>query len=269
MEDIKPNPRQPRKSFDEEAIESMAKSIEAFGVLQPVVVRPVGTDYELVAGERRWRAARAAGLKEIPAIIRETTETDSLEMALIENLHRSDLNPIEEASAYQQLLDDFAITHEELSKKVGRSRAAITNTLRLLQLPPDIQKEVMDGRISGGHARSLLTLQEQPDLQRALCARIIDEGLSVRETERLAGARKSQKSASPAVDRRELPQEAVELFELLAESLDARVKGSIGKRKGRVVIEFRNMDDLRRIAERIAGRAGQPDEPHQGGASGG
>ena len=142
--EIKPNPRQPRKKFDSESIDEMTSSIKTFGVVQPIIVRPVGNSYEIIAGERRWRAAREAGLETIPAVIRQSTETDSLEVALIENLHRSDLNGIEEASAYQQLLDDFAITHEELSKRVGKSRATITNTLRLLQLPPRVQKEVMD-----------------------------------------------------------------------------------------------------------------------------
>lgn len=250
--DIKPNPRQPRKKFDSESIDEMTRSIATFGVVQPIIVRPVGTSYELIAGERRWRAAQEAGLETIPAVVRQSTETDSLEVALIENLHRTDLNGIEEATAYQQLLDDFAITHEELSKRVGKSRATITNTLRLLQLPPRVQKEVMDGRITTGHARALLAFQDQPTRQDTICSRVVAEGLSVRQVEELAG----EGAEKPQVEHREkapLPDEAVEMFTRLQEVLEARVRGSVGKRKGRIVIEFRNMTDLRRIFEAIAG----------------
>jgi ParB family chromosome partitioning protein len=250
--DIKPNPRQPRKKFDSESIDEMTRSIQTFGVVQPIIVRPVGTSYELIAGERRWRAAQEAGLETIPAVVRQSTETDSLEVALIENLHRMDLNGIEEATAYQQLLDDFAITHEELSKRVGKSRATITNTLRLLQLPPRVQKEVMDGRITTGHARALLAFQDQPTRQDTICSRVVAEGLSVRQVEELAG----EGAEKPPVEHREKtppPEEAVEMFTRLQEVLEARVRGSVGKRKGRIVIEFRNMTDLRRIFEAIAG----------------
>jgi ParB family chromosome partitioning protein len=253
VKDIKPNPRQPRIHFDEEALEQMARSIEAFGVVQPIVVRTVGTDYELVAGERRWRAAQEAGLETIPAIVKQTTETDSLEMALIENLHRSDLNGIEEAHAFQQLLDDFAITHEELSRRVGKSRATISNTLRLIQLPARIQKEVMEGRISTGHARALLSLQDQ------LCSQVIAEGLSVRQTEGLAGLGGEDPAAGAdtkqrtAKEKEALPGEVLEIFSNLGELLDARVKGSLGKRKGKLIIEFRDVGDLKRIFANIAG----------------
>jgi len=232
----------------------MTSSIKTFGVVQPIIVRPVGNSYEIIAGERRWRAAREAGLETIPAVIRQSTETDSLEVALIENLHRSDLNGIEEASAYQQLLDDFAITHEELSKRVGKSRATITNTLRLLQLPPRVQKEVMDGRITTGHARALLAFQDQPTKQDTICSRVIAEGLSVRQVEELAGDGKDKIPVQ--VEHREKippPEEALEMFSRLQEILEARVRGSLGKRKGRIVIEFRNMTDLRRIFEAITG----------------
>jgi len=252
--EIKPNPRQPRKKFDSESIDEMTSSIKTFGVVQPIIVRPVGNSYEIIAGERRWRAAREAGLETIPAVIRQSTETDSLEVALIENLHRSDLNGIEEASAYQQLLDDFAITHEELSKRVGKSRATITNTLRLLQLPPRVQKEVMDGRITTGHARALLAFQDQPTKQDTICSRVIAEGLSVRQVEELAGDGKDKIPVQ--VEHREKippPEEALEIFSRLQEILEARVRGSLGKRKGRIVIEFRNMTDLRRIFEAITG----------------
>lgn len=272
VKDIKPNPRQPRKRFDAEALDQMARSIEEFGVVQPVVVRPVGTEYELVAGERRWRAAQQVGLEKIPAIIKRTTETDSLEMALIENLHRSDLNSIEEANAYQQLLEDFAITHEELSRKVGKSRTTITNTLRLLQLPPSIQREVVETRISAGHARTLLALQGKPALQEEICSRIIEEGLSVRQVEELCGVAEPRPaeeaapvgSAAPR-QKQPLPEEVQEILDRVSEALDARTKGVVGKRKGRLVIEFRGIDDLRRIAGLMgAGADPEPGEEDAG-----
>ena len=257
VKDIKPNPRQPRKKFDSESIDEMTRSIQTFGVVQPIIVRPVGASYELVAGERRWRAAQEAGLEVIPAVVRQTTETDSLEVALIENLHRTDLNGLEEATAYQQLLDDFAITHEELSKRVGKSRATITNTLRLLQLPPRVQKELMDGRITTGHARALLAFQEQPNKQDTICSRVISEGLSVRQVEEMAGEGEESKPEEHAHRQKTPPpQEALDMFSKLQEVLETRVRGSVGKRKGRVVIEFRNMNDLRRIFEAIAGESG-------------
>ena len=256
VKDIRPNPRQPRKRFDKDALGEMSKSIETFGVVQPIIVRAVGTEYELIAGERRWRAAQEAGLDKIPAVIRQSTETDSLEMALIENLHRSDLNGIEEANAYQQLLEDFAITHEELSRRVGKSRAAVTNTLRLLQLPPRIQKEVMDERITTGHARALLAFQDQPTKQDTICSRIVSEGLSVRQVEELAGGgEEEEKAPEPEARMKALPpEEALEMFARVQEVLETRVRGSVGKRKGRLVIEFRNMGDLRRIVDAITGR---------------
>ncbi len=265
VRDIKPNPRQPRRSFDPEALDQMARSIEEFGVVQPVVVRPVGTEYELVAGERRWRAAQQVGLEKIPAIIKHTTETDSLEMALIENLHRSDLNSIEEAHAYQQLLEDFAITHEELSRRVGKSRTTITNTIRLLQLPPTIQREVVDLNISAGHARALLALQDRPALQAEVCARIIEEGLSVRQAEELCGVAEAQPAeeapTAPGAPREKqpLPEEVQRIFDRVSEALDTRVKGVLGKRKGRLVIEFRGLDELRRIAQMIGAAAAESD----------
>lgn len=257
VKDIRPNPRQPRKKFDRDALEEMAKSVKNFGVVQPIIVRPVGTEYELIAGERRWRAAQEAGLEKIPAVIRQSTETDSLEMALIENLHRSDLNGLEEANAYQQLLEDFALTHEELSRRVGKSRTTITNTLRLLQLPPRIQKELIDDRITTGHARALLAFQEQPERQDTVCSRIIAEGLSVRQVEALANPSDEQVEDPAPVTRLKTPppEEALEMFSRLQEVLETRVRGSVGKRKGRLVIEFRNMGDLRRIVDAIAGRA--------------
>jgi ParB family chromosome partitioning protein len=256
VKEIRPNPRQPRKRFDQESLEGMARSIEAFGVVQPVIVRHVGTEYELIAGERRWRAAEEAGLEKIPAVIRDSTETDSLEMALIENLHRADLNGIEEATAYQQLLDDFAITHEELSRRIGKSRTAITNTIRLLNLPPHIQRELIEEKITGGHARALLQLQDQPELQDKLCSLIIREGLSVRQAEAMAGSTKMEEVPPPPTTSREkmeVPEEALAIFRRLEELLETRVRGSLGKRKGKLVIEFQNMSDLERIFDEIAG----------------
>ena len=284
VKDITPNPRQPRQHFDQEQIDQMARSIETFGVVQPVVVRPVGTEYELIAGERRWRAAQEAGLERIPAVVKQSTETDSLEIALIENLHRSDLNGIEEATAYQQLLEDFAITHEELSRRVGKSRAAISNAIRLLQLPPRIQKDVLEERVSTGHARALLALQDSPELQEELRARIIEEGLSVRQTEELCGAGRLEIRHEPRPEpeagdgktgpNAPLPGEVQQMLDRLAEILDARVKGSMGKRKGKVVIEFRGVDDLQRIVSVVTGPwedapetgTDEPEQPTDGGS---
>lgn len=230
----------------------MARSIEVFGIVQPVIVRPVGTEYELVAGERRWRAAREAGLEKVPALIKESSETDALEMALIENLHRADLNGIEEANAYQQLLDDFGITHEELSRRLGKSRVAITNTIRLLQLPTGVQKAVVEDRISTGHARALLALQDDPELQERLADLIAAQGMSVRQAEELV---RDARGEGPArhIEKTPLPDEALDVFGRLEEMLEARVKGSLGKRKGKIVIEFRNMADLLRIYGLISG----------------
>ena len=253
IKDIKPNPRQPRVRFDPDALEEMARSIEVFGVVQPIIVRSVGTEYELVAGERRWRAARAAGLEKITAIVRDSTETDSLEMALIENLHRDDLNGIEEAAAFQQLLDDFGITHEELSRRVGKSRAQITNTIRLLQLPPSIQQQILEDRITTGHARALLALQEEPELQAELALRIAKEGLSVRQVEESVRSHKGGEGSRKERQKTPLPQEALEMFKRLEELLETRVKGSLGRLKGRLVIEFIDVGDLKRIYSVIAG----------------
>ncbi|MDD5447658.1 MAG: ParB/RepB/Spo0J family partition protein [Actinomycetota bacterium] len=256
INNIKPNPRQPRRRFDSEGLEEMAESIRAFGVVQPVIVRPTMGGYELVAGERRFRAAKMAGLEKIPAIIKEPSETSSLEIALIENLHRSDLNGIEEATAYQQLLDDFGVTHEELAKRVGKSRAAITNTLRLLQLPPGVQKELMEGRITTGHAKALLSLQEDPPHMERLCRKVIKEGLSVRQTEKLVAASSGPAAAPNEAIRRkkELPPELKEFLDELAEALEARVKCVLGKNRGKLIIEFRDTEDLSRICGNLLRR---------------
>jgi len=260
VKDIKPNPRQPRRRFDSDGLEEMARSIEVFGIVQPIIVRSVGTEYELVAGERRWRAARAAGLEKVPAIIRDSTETDSLEMALIENLHRYDLNGIEEANAFQQLLEDFGITHEELSRRVGKSRAQITNTIRLLQLPPSIQQLILEDRITTGHARALLALQDEPELQEKLALRIAREGLSVRQVEESVRSIKGGEEPRKERQKTQLPNEVMEMFKTLEELLDTRVKGSLGRLRGRLVIEFIDTGDLKRIYSIIAG-AGATREP--------
>ncbi len=196
---ITPNPRQPRRTFDEDALEELAASITEVGLLQPVVVRKLGGgNYELVMGERRWRASQRAGLEYIPAIVRETPDTDMLRDALLENLHRQQLDPLEEAAAYQQLLDDFGATHEQLAQKVGRSRPHISNTLRLLNLPPAVQKKLAAGVISAGHARALLSLDD-PLAQERLAQRIVAEGLSVRSVEEIVSVRSVEDTTGEAV----------------------------------------------------------------------
>jgi ParB family chromosome partitioning protein len=247
---IRPNPRQPRSHFDEESLAALTASIREVGVLQPVLVRALGDDrYELIVGERRWRAARRAGLPVIPAMVRVTDEVGSMEQALIENLHRDDLNPLEEAAAYQQLIEDFGLTHEELASRVARSRAAVSNTLRLFQLPPLVQKSVMDGQLSAGHARALLGTPDR-SFQEALARRAVDEGLSVRAVEESVKARNElggHLSASTSGPGRLRPPGILELENLLSQHLDTRVKVDMGSRKGRVVIEFGSLEDLERI----------------------
>jgi ParB family transcriptional regulator, chromosome partitioning protein len=248
---IRPNPHQPRTSFDEEAMAALTASIREVGVLQPVLVRTVADDaYELIAGERRWRAARRAGLPTIPALVRETNEAHSVEEALIENLHREDLNPLEEASAYQQLIEDFGLTHDQLSMRVGKSRVAITNTLRLFQLPPAVQKLMGEGQLTAGHARALLGTPDRA-FQEALARKVVAEQLSVRAVEdavrtrnELGPSLEHAISAEPAKLR---PPGVLELEELLSSYLDTRVKVNLGNRKGRVVIEFASLEDLERI----------------------
>jgi ParB family chromosome partitioning protein len=230
---------------------ALAASIREVGVLQPVLVRAVSDDaYELIAGERRWRAARRAGLPTIPAIVRDASEAHSVEEALIENLHRQDLNPLEEAGAYQQLIEDFGLTHEQLSLRVGRSRAAITNTLRLFQLPPSVQKLIGDGELSAGHARALLGTPDR-SFQEGLARRAVADELSVRAVEEAVRLRNEvgpslDSPAGPATPKLR-PAGVLELEELLSSHLDTRVKVDIGNRKGRVVIEFASLEDLERI----------------------
>jgi len=257
---IRPNPRQPRQVFDEEALAELVYSVREIGLLQPVVVRSIpesevvsgGPAYELIAGERRWRAVQAAGLELIPAIVRETADDALLRDALLENLHRSQLNALEEAAAYQQLLDDFGCTQEELATRIGRSRPQVTNTLRLLRLPPAVQRRVAAGVLSAGHARALLALSE-PDAQERLATRIVAEGLSVRATEEIVSMGDDDAVVDkPRKIKRNLSAPGLEdLGERLSERLDTRVRVTAGANRGKVVIEFATLDDLRRICDII------------------
>jgi ParB family chromosome partitioning protein len=254
---VRPNPHQPRVAFDEEALASLTASIRELGVLQPILVRKVDDGYELIAGERRWRAARRAGLPTIPAITRDVNDLASMEQALVENLHRQDLNPLEEAGAFQQLIEDFGLTHEQLSTRVGKSRAAITNTLRLFQLPPTVQKLVADGHLTAGHARALLGTPDR-SFQEALSRRAVAEQLSVRAVEdsvrdrnELGGAPRTAKAADKAGKLR--PPGVFELEELLSGHLDTRVAVEIGGRRGKVVIDFADLEDLERIYRAMTG----------------
>jgi ParB family chromosome partitioning protein len=259
---ITPNPRQPRTVFDEEALAELVHSVREIGVLQPVVVRPIGEDqdgprYELVMGERRWRATQEAGLDAIPAIIRETTDDDLLRDALLENLHRSQLNPLEEAAAYQQLLDDFGCTHDELAQRIGRSRPQITNTLRLMKLPPLVQRRVAAGVLSAGHARALLGLADGAAMER-LAQRIVAEGLSVRATEEIV-ALGGDDAPEPARRRPRAGERQGALDDLatrLSDRLDTRVRIALGQRKGKLTVEFASVEDLNRILGELA-----PDVP--------
>jgi ParB family chromosome partitioning protein len=248
---IRPNPHQPRHHFDEESLAALTASIVELGVLQPILVRQTAEgEYELVAGERRWRAAHRAGLSSIPAIVRNVSDLASVEHALVENLHRQDLNPLEEAAAYQQLIEDFGLTHEQLSGQVGKSRVTITNTLRLFQLPPSVQRLVADGQLSAGHARALLGTPDRA-FQEALARRSVAEGLSVRSVEEGVRDRNELGGANPANSSppatRLRPAGIVELEDLLSVHLDTRVKVDMGNRRGKVVIDFATLEDLERI----------------------
>jgi ParB family chromosome partitioning protein len=248
---IKPNPRQPRQVFDEEALAELEHSIREFGLMQPIVVREVESgQFELIMGERRWRASQRAGLDMIPAIVRETQDDALLRDALLENIHRVQLNPLEEASAYQQLLDEFGVTHDELAERIGRSRPVITNTIRLLRLPLPVQRRVAAGVLSAGHARALLALEE-PDGQEALASRIIAEGLSVRATEEAVTLQKGDQPAKPkSAPRKQMQAPGLQgLAEKLSDRLDTKVKVELGRRKGRIVVEFGSVDDLERLTE--------------------
>jgi ParB family chromosome partitioning protein len=261
VEAIRPNSRQPRTVFDESDLDELVDSIAEIGVLQPIIVRPdaeAGEGYELIMGERRWRAAQQAGLVAIPAIVRETEDSQMLRDALLENLHRAALNPLEEAAAYRQLLDDFGCTHEELAGRIARSRPQISNTLRLLKLPPLVQRRVAAGILSAGHARALLGLSDGAEIER-LAQRIVSEGLSVRATEEIVtilaeGEPEKPQRRSPRAGQR---SEAMnELATRLSDRFETRVKVDLGKTKGRMTVEFASVDDLNRILEVMA-----PEDP--------
>lgn len=256
---IEPNSKQPRHVFDEEALEELKTSIREVGFLQPIVVRDIGVGrYELVMGERRWRAAQAVGKETIPAIVRDTRDDAMLRDALLENIHRANLNPLEEAAAYQQLLDEFGATHEELAKRIGRSRPQISNTIRLLNLPAPVQRRVAAGVLSAGHARALLGLDDS-DAQEQLALRIVAEGLSVRATEELVSLAISDGPAKKAAPARRAKVHAPALNDLadrLSDRFDTRVKVDIGRNKGKITIEFATVDDL----ERIVGMIGVEEE---------
>lgn len=278
LSSIRPNRLQPRSRFDEEAMSALAASVRAVGVLQPILVREVEEgpeSYELIAGERRWRAARRAGLQTIPVLVQSATaDVHSLEQALVENLHREDLNPLEEAGAFQQLIDEFGLTHEEVATRVGRSRATVTNTLRLLQLPAGAQRALADGLITAGHARALLSTPDR-SLQESLVTRIVSEGMTVRAVEEAArppqqgNATPSTTSdiASPehatvgnipkAPRQRGLPEPGIlELEELLSVYLNTRVKVELRNRRGQLIIDFATLEDLERIYRAMVGGAG-------------
>jgi ParB family transcriptional regulator, chromosome partitioning protein len=247
VDDIRPNPYQPRRTFDEDSLAELTDSVRLVGILQPVLVRPVEDGYELVAGERRWRAAQAAGLAVIPALVRATDDQAALAHAVVENVQRSDLNPIEEAAAYQQLITDFTLTQEEVAARVGRSRSAVANTLRLLQLGPEIQAMIINGTLSAGHARALLALPDPPARLR-LAERTVAEELSVRQLEAMVRNEQEQPDApTPAPAGSTRPAALLELEELLAEHLATRVRVELKRRKGRIEIEFADLEDLERI----------------------
>jgi ParB family chromosome partitioning protein len=269
IDEIIPNPLQPRVHFDEESMAELATSISHVGVLQPILVRPVDGGYQLIAGERRWRAARRAGLTTVPAVVRSSDDVSAVEEALVENLQRDDLTPLEEAAAYQQLIEDFGVTHDDVAKRVGKSRSAVTNTLRLLGLPPGVQHLLADGKLSAGHARALLGTPDRT-LQERLAQQAVSDGWSVRTMEeavRRGGAPvapvepRSQRDNTPTDGAglrpatRLRPPGLLELEQLLADLLDTRVGVQMGAKRGRVTIEFADLADLERIYRRMAGES--------------
>jgi ParB family transcriptional regulator, chromosome partitioning protein len=250
VQSVSPNPRQPRQSFEEEGLAGMARSIQEVGVLQPIVVRRLNGGYELVAGERRLRAAKIAGLATVPAIIRTTDDTESLREALIENIHRQDLAPLEQAAAFQELQDDLGVSQEALAARLGHSRSHVANTIRLLQLPGDIQTLLAEGSLTAGHARALLALDDA-EAQTTLGMRIAAEGLSVRQTEELVRSFTAHPAARATPVPRELDPRLLQIEEALADALGTRVRVQRARRKGKVIIEFGSKADLDRIAARI------------------
>jgi ParB family chromosome partitioning protein len=248
---VRPNPNQPRKSFDPTAMEALTASIRTVGLLQPVVVRPEGLDYVLIAGERRWRAAQGAGLEDIPALIRQTDELGSLTEALIENLQREDLTPLEEAVAFQQLEEDFGMTHAEIGERVGRSRSAVSNTLRLLNLSAPIQEALEAGNLSAGHARALLGVEDTA-LAEHLAERTVAEGWSVRRLEEAVRAgRPAEDKQSPGREVPPRPAAIIELEHRLAEQLGTKVRINYRNNKGQVVLGFAGLDQLEQIYRRF------------------
>ncbi len=252
IDEIVPNPNQPRKHFDPQAFEELVVSIKEFGLIQPVVCRIKGKDLEIIAGERRWRAAKEAGLNAIPVIIRNSTDTESLEMALIENIQRENLNAIEEATAYNQLIEDFDITQAELASRLGKSRTAIANTLRLLNLPEEVKSLIAEGNLSAGHARALLTLDDV-EKQKKLAERIVIEGLSVRQAENIARLLMIQEAKRP--HRRLQPTAFKDIAKELGKSLATRVRVKLTSKKGKIEIDFKSLDDLDRIYHLLVGKS--------------
>jgi ParB family chromosome partitioning protein len=248
---ISPNPKQPRTVFDEEQLAELAASIKEVGLLQPPVVRSIGNGkYQLIMGERRYRASKLAGLKSIPVIIRQTPDDQLLREALVENIHRSQLNPLEEGAAYQQLLNDFGYTHDELADRLGKSRPAITNTMRLLNLPASVQRRVAAGVLSAGHARALLSLTDEKEIE-ALANRIVAEGLTVRAVEEIVSTGAAKLKGGSIKRGKLLAPRLKEIGDQLSDTLDTRVSVELGKKKGKIVIEFATMEDLERITKLI------------------
>lgn len=254
---IHANKYQPREHFDEETLDSLTNSVRELGVLQPLLVRRDGQGYELIAGERRWRAAKRAGLQDVPVIVREADDMASLEQALVENLHRQDLNALEEAAAYQQLADDFSLTQAKIAKRVGKSRSAVANTLRLLSLPTEIQRFVSDGRVTAGHARALLSIDDKGQ-QIALAERIVNDDLTVRDVERIMKGETVAGNPSPGADKTSPARPSspagttrapaiLELERLLSDKLETSVGVSLGSKKGKISIDYADLDDLERI----------------------
>ncbi|KAA8741887.1 cell division protein [Corynebacterium tuscaniense] len=254
--DIFPNAKQPRTDFDEDELAELVHSVKEFGLLQPIVVRPAKDGYELIMGERRWRASAKAGLKRIPAIVRDTSDEDMLRDALLENIHRVQLNPLEEGAAYQQLLEEFGVTQEQLADRLGRSRPTITNTIRLLNLPVPVQRRVAAGVLSAGHARALLAVKVGAEAQEQLADRIVAEGLSVRATEE-AVTLLNRSGALPEKPKRQptpQPEFLTQAADRLADEWDTKVSVTMGKRKGKIVVEFGDREDFERILALIESR---------------
>ena len=251
VNNISANPKQPRTVFDEDQLTELALSIKEVGLLQPPVVRSIGNGkYQLIMGERRFRAAKLAGLRSIPVIIRQTSDDQLLREALIENIHRSQLNPLEEGAAYQQLLNDFSYTHDELAVKLSKSRPAITNTMRLLNLPPSVQRKVAAGIISAGHARALLSLTDEKEIEN-LANRIVAEGLTVRAVEEIVATGAAKVKGGSVRSGKIIAPKLKEISDQLSDYLDTRVNVELGKQKGKIVIEFATIEDLERINNKI------------------